>query len=379
MKRKYWTHPEEYKVEVDVIPIGGGDFILEPIVFHPEEGGQPSDKGKVGGANITAVAVKDGKVCVTLDKGIEAGKHIAEVDKEHRMDISRQHTAQHIISAYAEREFKCPTFGFHIGEEQSTLDLKSPITWEQAELLEKLANETVMEDVPVDTNFGANGKDLRIREDLLQGPPEDLRVVNISDLDMSACCGTHVTSTGKIGPIRMTGLESHKGGSRITYVAGTRAIMYALGEEKIVRELKGLATSATSELPAAFAKMLSHVTESNREINRLWETMLPLEAEKTEIFEADGIKYGILQTLAPGKLLAKLTAIVTEKVGGVALVFESKDNPQIVVGSKIKPANAILMILQEKLGGKGGGSPTSASGMLPGNITQQKIKEALGL
>lgn len=376
MKRQYWTDPENIEVEVDVVPIGGNDVMVVPVIFHPDEGGQPPDKGQIGDAKIEAVGIVDGKVCVTLDKCLPQGKYLAKVDASHRRDMASQHTGQHIISAVCETKYKNSTHGFHIGEITCTIDLKQPVTWEQLEDIETLANDYVMKDIPVETVFDKTDN-LRIREDLTDGQFEVLRVVKIGDLDCSACCGTHVTSTGKVGPIIIMGLESHKGGSRLTYVAGQRAVKFTQKNSRVIRELRNICTSSTEELPAAVGKFANQVSVANKEIAQLWEKLLPGEIECAQIIEKDNEKYAMLLTTAPTKLHGKMSSMLSEKIGGTSIIVEDADLPQITIGSKTSKAKDLAARLFEKFGGKGGGSPISASGKLGKRAAADDIAQAI--
>ncbi len=73
MERYYWTHPEVYHTEVEVEVIGDGKVVVEPVIFHPDEGGQPPDGGRIGQSEVLGVDVEGGQVVIRLDKPIEPG------------------------------------------------------------------------------------------------------------------------------------------------------------------------------------------------------------------------------------------------------------------------------------------------------------------
>ena len=122
VKRLYWTNPDVYEVDVEVKSVGDRKVTIEPIVFHPDEGGQPADKGKIEQSEVLNVEIIDGNINHTLDKPLSDGKYIARVDRRHRLSVARRHTAQHIISGIAEKRFDLKTVGVHIGLESSTVD-----------------------------------------------------------------------------------------------------------------------------------------------------------------------------------------------------------------------------------------------------------------
>ena len=138
-----------------------------------------------------------GEVIHTLDRPLPDGRHVARVDKEHRLHTATQHTAQHVLSGIAARQFGLETVGVHIGLEGCTVDFHEKLGWDVAADLERRAMDIVMQDVPVETSFG--DPDVQARSRL--GPIESdvIRIVSIRDCDVSACCGAHVRTTGRIG------------------------------------------------------------------------------------------------------------------------------------------------------------------------------------
>jgi len=164
VKRLYWTNPDVYELEVEVKSIGDRRVTLDPIVFHPDEGGQPPDRGTIGEADVLNVEIIEGRIVHALGKPLGNGRYVARVDRQHRLHTSRQHTAQHIISGIAERQFDLKTAGVHIGFERSTIDFDKKTDWETVQAIEQYSMEVVTENIPVETVF--NDTDIRSRFDL---------------------------------------------------------------------------------------------------------------------------------------------------------------------------------------------------------------------
>ncbi len=97
--------PELFEAEVKVKTIADGKVTIDPIIFHPDEGGQPADKGAIGEANVCNVEIVNGQIVHTLDRPLSDGKYIARVNEQHRFYTASQHTAQHILSGIAEKQF----------------------------------------------------------------------------------------------------------------------------------------------------------------------------------------------------------------------------------------------------------------------------------
>ncbi len=113
----------------------------------------------------------------------------------------QQHSAQHVLSAAFVRLFNMPTVSFHMADEYCSIDLDTPsLGKDQIESAERLANEVIFEDCTVDVRYVT--RDEAERLGLRKLPPaerDQLRLIDIRDLDLTACGGTHVRRTGQIG------------------------------------------------------------------------------------------------------------------------------------------------------------------------------------
>jgi len=341
---------------------------IMPILFHPDEGGQPADKGTIGEAAVRNVEVVDGRIVHTLDRPLADGTYLARLDKSHRLYTAGQHTAQHILSGIAQKQFGLATVGVHIGLERSTVDFDKSIEWDTATELERQSMEVVTLDLPVETVF--NDPDVRMRSD--SGPIEAdiVRVVKIGDYDKSACCGAHLGMTGQIGVIRILGIESKKNGSRVTFVAGMKALEYSQVETAVLRELRKVAGCSTSELPAILRKALDRANELNKAVERLWSLSLPALAQSAQIAEVQSTKIGIQVVEIPSPLLSKLAGLIAEAIGGAGVAVSGLN---IAVSSTGISAKDILARIQSVAGGKGGGSPRAANGKVGRTLTADEI------
>lgn len=368
----YWTNPDVYEIEVEVKAIGDCRVAINPIVFHPDEGGQQPDKGTIGKAEVLGVEMIDGRIVHTLDRPLDDGKYVARVDKEHRLQSARQHTAQHIISGVAEKRFGLKTLGVHIGVDSCTVDFDKKIDWQTARAIERDSMGAVTENIAVETVFGDS--DARSRFDLTAIESDMIRIVKISEYDASACCGTHVRRTGDIGIIRITDIESKKNGVRLSFVAGLKAIEFSQVETSVLRELRKSVKCSTAELPILFQKAMDNAKNLRKEVERLQLSMLPALVASAEIIEIEGSKVGIQVDAVTAKLAGKLAGLIAAEIEGTGIVVSEGT---IVINSKNLNANDLLTKLKEAFGGKGGGSPQTASGKLEGAVTSQRIAEVL--
>jgi alanyl-tRNA synthetase len=372
VKRLYWTNPDACEVEVEVKSIGDCKVTIEPVVFHPDEGGQPADKGRIGECEVLNVEIIDGRIVHTLDKPLKDGMYVARVDRQHRLHVACRHTAQHIISGIAEKRFGLKTVGVHIGLESCTVDFDKKIDFETAQAIERDSMEVVAENIPVETVF--NDTDVRTRFDLKEIESDMIRVVKIGSYDASACCGTHVRRTGDIGIIRILDLESKKNGTRVSFDAGPAALEFSQGETSILKELRQLSKCSTIELPAILRKALESSKNLNKEVERLQGLMLPGFVESARIVEVGSSKIGIQIDAVSAKLAGKLAALIANEIDGTGIVVSDGN---IAINSKNLNANDLLKKLHKAVGGKGGGSSQAASGKLDKQVTTDQIIEIL--
>ncbi|MHC4542463.1 MAG: alanyl-tRNA editing protein, partial [Planctomycetota bacterium] len=317
MKRFYWTHPDVLETEVEVKAVADCNVTITPTLFHPDEGGQPADKGTIGEATVWNVEVVDGRIVHMLDRPLADGKYPARLDKQHRLYAAGQHTAQHILSGIAQKQFDLRTAGVHIGLEKCTVDFDKRIDWDTAAELERQSMEVVTLDIPVETVF--DDTNVRMRNDADPIEADIIRVVKIGGYDKSACCGAHLGATAQVGVIRILGIENKKKGTRVTFLAGTRALAYSQLETSVLRELRKAAGCSTSELPMLLRKALDRTNELSKEIERLWSLLLPGLAESAQIVEIESTKIGIHVAEIPNPLLTKLAAMIAETVGGAGI------------------------------------------------------------
>jgi len=367
----YWTEPDVFETQVKIISLGPNKVAAEPILFHPDEGGQPADRGFIGDAVVCDVQLAEGTVVHTLDRPLADGRYIARVDRQRRLCTAGQHTAQHILSGIAARRFGLETVGVHIGLEGSTIDFAKKVEWDTVLDLERLAMEAVMLDIPVETTFD-DAAPARSR----LGPidADVIRAVRIGDYDVSACCGAHVKSTGQIGILRVFDIENSKGGTRMSFTAGHKALERSQSETAILRELRKTAACASGDLPSILAKALERSKELAKELDRLWSLRLADLAKSASVMPVGSSQVGVFIGDLPRELVSTLAGLIAEAAAGAGIVIGGS---QIAISSRTLDAGGLLKQIQSCAGGKGGGSPRAASGRLDKPLTIEDLRKIL--
>jgi alanyl-tRNA synthetase len=280
----------------------------------------------------------------------------------------QQHTGQHVLSAAFDRLFESRTTSFHMGADLSTIDLSREATSDELERAVDEANHVVWEDREVSVRFVSAGEAARLplrKEPVREGT---LRLVEISDFDLSACGGTHVSRTGAIGMIAVTQTERFRGGSRVTFACGSRALRVFRGYRDAVAGAVRVLSVLPHELPGAVERAQLASKDLRKTVSRLQGKLAGDEASRLlEDAALVGERRVVVQTLE-GWDAAGLKAIASSLVAqsGVVAVLVSAGNPVAVVVARSQDvaldSSKGLRMLLDRFGGRGGGRPELAQG-----------------
>jgi len=368
--------------------------VLDRTAFYPTSGGQPFDTGTLGGQAVVDVFDQDdGTVAHVLSSSatsppeLTEGRRnasaerqetsaallrvgdavLGEIDWRRRFDHMQQHTGQHVLSAAFDRIFGVRTVSFHLGADFSTIDLAREMTPAEITAAEDAANTIVWEDRPVAIRFSS-------REDaaampLRKEPKREgtLRLIDVEGWDLSACGGTHVARTGAIGVIAVQAWERFKGGQRLEFLCGGRALGRFRALRDAVQASGRLLSVLPGELAAAVERLQAEAKDRKREsaslqmeLSRFRAVELAASAEPV-----GGVRFVGKAIDADANGLKALALAVTASPGFfVALV--SATTPALVVVARSAgvsvSAQTILSALIAKFGGRGGGKPELAQG-----------------
>jgi len=375
--RLYYTDP--YLREFDATVSGtevrdGRTFVrLDRSAFYPTSGGQPFDTGTLAGARVVdvfdATEGTGGDVIHVVDgEAPRVGQAVhGSIDWDRRFDHMQQHTGQHILSSALDRGLAARTLSFHLGSETSTIDLDRALSPEQIEAAEREANRVVWEDHPVSIRFVEAEEASRLP---LRKPPKKegtLRLIDVEDFDLSACGGTHVARTGGVGVIAVSAWERFKGGLRVEFVCGERAL-------RRFRALRDEVAAASRTLSVSAGEVAQSIDRLQDELRAQRRSQIAVQAELVR-YRAAALADTAEETPrgrlvagcveADGVGLKALASAITERAGLLA-VLVSASTPTLVVVARARDlevqANDILAALTAAFGGRGGGKPDLAQG-----------------
>ena len=309
--------------------------LLDKTAFFPEAGGQKSDKGNLDKTSVLDVQIADEKIYHITDCPLPVGETVTGViDFNRRFDFMQQHSAEHIVSGIAHSLFGCENVGFHLSEDIVTLDFDKYLTEEQLLKIESSANEKVFRNVAFNCYYPDSEtlKSLNYRSKKeLEGA---VRIVEIENTDMCACCAPHVKTAGQIGLIKLLATEKLRGGIRIELKAGNRALADYNEKYRNIRQISSLLATSQSETAEAVKRLLNTLNEQKAELNFIKLEKLKSKAESfvpekdiSLMFE-DNLSVKDLQVLADAlhKSHGGIRAVLSETENGFLFCICSDNN-----------------------------------------------------
>jgi alanyl-tRNA synthetase len=279
----------------------------------------------------------------------------------------QQHTGQHVLSAAFDKLYGVRTVSFHLGADSSTIDLAREVKPAEIAAAEEEANRIVWEDRPVSIRYATaeEAAALPLRKESLRGGT--LRLIEVDGFDLSACGGTHVARTGAIGIVAVGSSERFRGGQRIEFLCGARALARFRSQRDAIDGGVRLLSVLPAELPAAIERLQNEARDQKRSIVALQNELAKFRAEElassAELLndvqvvlravdaDANGLKSLATAIAARPRHFVVLTSAVSP-----ALIVVAR-SPDVAVG-----ANDVLSSLLKQFGGRGGGRPELAQG-----------------
>ena len=357
--------------------------VLDQTAFFPEEGGQVADKGTltVVDSNVTLplldAHIKKDIIYHYVEREIPVGTLVkGYVDWTQRFDFMQQHSGEHIISGLVNAQYGFDNVGFHLGLQEVTLDFNGVLTLEQLREIEAKANEAIWKNLPVQIAFPSSEElsalEYRSKLDLT----ENVRIVTIPGYDVCACCAPHVDTTGQIGIIKITNVQSHRGGVRVNILCGGRALQDYTTKQNNAAAISA-SLSVKQDLIAEGVERLKEENFKQKElVNTLQANVLKNLAESlpTPAQSAHAILFvEPMDDIAIRNLINDLVP----KYSGYVGVFwgNDVDGYRYIVGSSSLDCRELATALREKFGAKGGGKAP----MIQGNVvaTREQLNNVI--
>ncbi|RKJ58684.1 alanyl-tRNA editing protein [bacterium 1XD42-1] len=335
---------------------------LDATAFYPEGGGQPGDTGYLGNVRVIDTHSRRDEVIHITDGPIQPGEKIeGKIDWEPRFSRMQHHTGEHIVSGLIHRLYGYDNVGFHMGHDAVTLDLSGELSGADLEKVERLANEAVWKNIPIEISYPSPealaALDYRSKKEL----SGDVRIVTVPEYDICACCGTHVHKTGEIGLIKLVNFQRYKGGIRIWMLCGGEALEDYTRKNKDVFAVSALLSAKPHEITPALEHVLKERDGLKLELGLLQDRLFEYKAAA---IEQGSFTIQFEENLSPNEL-RKYCLALCERCE-TAAVFSGKDREwKYAIGSKNQDVRVLGKAFNGAFSGKGGGKP----GLIQGSVT----------
>lgn len=276
------------------------DVVLNDTVLFPEGGGQPTDYGSfvyeqegkpisVPVSNVYRGA--DGVVRMTVGSEVPADTQLqVKVDWERRYDHMQHHTAQHLISAVAEKLFGWSTVSWWLagGMEPCQIDFGvAEIKEEDMRAVEEAVNGYIRDARSVNVHIFTTLEEARDHPLFRMGSrqvPErmqgDLRVIEIDGVDFNKCCGTHLKNISEMQVVHFVRYEKSKGNTKLSFVTGDRARKYAAGLTEIAKQLTASLSTAPENFNETITKIMNDRKDTKKALEKANKELAEMEAAK---------------------------------------------------------------------------------------------------
>ncbi len=388
--------------ESDAIEEGDrGEVLLDRTPFYAESGGQTADHGTIqtaqGVAQVEDVQRKAGKSTVHMVRvtsgRLAVGDQVrAVVDTEARRATQAHHTATHLLQAALQ-----DIVGDHVHQAGSLVTpdrLRFDFTHfealdaERLRDIERMVNRFVRADLPVETRTMALEEARQAGAMALFGEKyeDSVRVVQVDDVSMELCGGTHVPRTGAIGTFVVLSESSVAAGiRRIEAVCGDRAVETVQARAASLDGAARLLNTTADQLAARVEALLQENKRLQREVDK-WKQAAATGGSvdyMSQVQEVDGVRLLAVEIAGQdAKGLRMVMDSLRDKIGsGVVVLGSGADGKASLCAGVTKDLTArikagdIVGRLAPVVGGGGGGRPdmAQAGGKLP-----DRVPEAIG-
>lgn len=360
---------------------GRNYIVLDNTAFYPTGGGQPHDTGWISGIEISDVEKVDDEIrhYTAADVSNISGEISAKLNWVRRFDHMQQHTGQHILTAAFVELFDLATTSFHLGTELVTIDLNTnDVTEAQLAAAEQRANEIILENRPVETKW-VTKEDLanyNLRKDVIVD--EDIRLVIIPEFDYNGCGGTHPTSTGQVGLLKILATEKMKQQIRVHFVCGQRVLQQLAMRKNVLSDVARQLSAPEEQAADAMRKFATAAKQTEKSLKDAQDALLQYEAQAlaSEVIAARTFENRSIQELQ------KLARFITEhNEQAIALLVATNDDKLQFVAARGKAHTTSMKTISAAalplINGKGGGNDALVQGGGEKGITADALLQAM--
>ena len=371
----------EFEAKVTAcLPSGDGyQILLDRTAFYPEGGGQPCDLGTFSYEDhvISILDTQENEEADILHfskESIPTGTMIhGKIDWERRITNMREHSGEHILSGIICHSYHVNNVGFHMGKDCVTIDFDGLLTEEQIMAAQWKTNLVIMENLPIICEYPDKDTLSSLEYRSKKALEGEVRIVTIPDADVCACCGTHVRSTGEVGPVSVTAMEHFKNGVRLTILIGEKALRDYAQKAENIKRISTLLSAKPEQTGDAVDRLLTGYNQLKTEYTGL---RLELLDNKVEAIP-DGSPSVILfeQGLSPMEVRKLADKLQSKAAFSAVFCGDDTEGYKYVICAREMDITAFGKAFNAALNGRGGGKPPMIQGSV--SASRKEIEQYL--
>lgn len=379
-EKLYWEDAYQTQFKAQVKQIKEQGIILDKTLFYPESGNQASDRGYLIYGDhqfeVEKVTKENEEIVHHISSDFKTKINVGDkvngkIDWDYRYGIMKAHTSQHIFSAVIKNKYNIDTLRAILNFEEVFLQISQKIEFEQLKIMLMEVNRICnSKNLKLNARILSRKETEEFTKEIRSTIPEEanIRLVEINNLDLVCCGGTHVKNTTEIGNVF---IYEFKKGDEIRYVVGNRAIELSSNMNKDMIALANDISSPVDKLKDLLKKrleLLDNIQEQNRDLS-----IKLLESISKSPFKIIGnISLFYIDFDIDIKILNK--SLEKFPLNSLIIVKFQSNKIRILSPSEIVDSNKLLQQLIQKYGGKGGGNPKSSQGFLK-NMPENVLSE----
>lgn len=349
-------------------------LILDQTLFFPEEGGQCADSGTIDGYEVIDVQISKGIIKHIL-KGhvkLEIGNEIqGEIDWDLRFSNMQNHSGEHIFSGIVHREYGYDNVGFHLGKDVVSVDFNGPIDEVSLRRIEKEVNQVIYENRVIRAYYPSEEELASLNYRSKKEVDSPLRIVEIENCDVCACCAPHVRRSGEVGLFKVVHMMNYKGGVRIFILCGQRALDYVLELDDNMNAIYHMLSANNSSV----VKYVKQLIDTNNALKQEVFNLNKKEVQRLVEEANENHRYFFVEDLDKN-LQREMVNSLAQRLEGYVGVFAGSDRMgyRFILASRNNDTTKLFDVLKSH-GAKGGGNALMVQGYM--KTSQDTIEELL--
>lgn len=353
----YDEMPYSTDFKATVIEVNKNEIILDQTLFFPEEGGQECDLGTINDIPVKDVQIKNDVIIHYVKKHhFNVGDTIeGHIDWKRRYSFMQNHTGEHLLSGIVHSMYGYDNVSFHLNSEEGQVEYDGDI--QDIDLIEEKVNQAIYENKEIHCFYPDDLESISYRSKKeIEGK---VRIVEIKDYDICACCAPHVKRTGELGVFKIIKVIHTTRGTRFIFLFGERAYHRFKDDFDHLESLYHLFSSNNQTLVKQVNKMCEEKTALEIKYAQL---------EKEHMLSLCDHAYLFVEDCLPVNQREVTNHLVNVYSTGGVFVGNDEKGYRYVIGS----ANNALDILTQlkSLKSKGGGSKDMIQGFTPASKTE---------